>query len=34
LLKRDRKFEWTPNIQKDFTNIKHETAIDLVLVSP
>jgi hypothetical protein len=34
LLKKDKKFEWTPDIQKSFTEIKHAITTALVLVSP
>jgi hypothetical protein len=33
-LKKDQKFEWTPDIQKDFTEIKHAITTSPVLVSP
>jgi hypothetical protein len=34
LLKKDQKFEWTPDIQNVFTEIKHVIIIAHVLVSP
>jgi hypothetical protein len=34
LLKKDQKFEWTPDIQKSFTEIKHAITTSHVLVSP
>jgi hypothetical protein len=34
LLKKDKKFEWTPDIQKDFTEIKHAITTAHVLISP
>jgi hypothetical protein len=34
LLKKDQNFEWTPETQKDFENIKHAITTTHVLVSP